>query len=266
MDINVAVKCEGIVKRYPMYKGNYDRLKGLLLPYYHPQEFTALEGIDLELHKGEILGIIGLNGSGKSTLSSIIAGITYADEGRLKVVGEVSMMAASAGLDNYLTGMENINYKGILLGFSKAEIEEMKADIIRFADIGEHINMPLRTYSSGMRSRLGFAVSVHMNPDILIIDEALAVGDNSFTDKCMAKMNEFKENGKTIVFVSHSVTQMNGFCDRVMWLHRGKSLGIEKPENIIMPYCGFAREFNGLTNEERQKFTPTLQEYQEKYL
>ena len=266
MNIDVAVRCENIIKRYPMYKGNYDRLKGLILPYYHPQEFTALDGIDLELHKGEILGIIGLNGSGKSTLSSIIAGITYPDGGKLEVVGEVSMMAASAGLDNYLTGMENIKYKGILLGFSKAEIEEMTPDIIKFADIGEHINMPLRTYSSGMRSRLGFAVSVHMNPDILIIDEALAVGDNSFTDKCMDKMNEFKENGKTIVFVSHSVTQMEGFCDRVMWLHKGKSLGIEKPDRIIMPYCGFAREFNGLTNEERQSFTPTLQIYQEKYL
>ena len=266
MNLGLAVKCNKIVKKYPMYKGNYDRLKGLLLPYYHPEEFTALNGIDLELHKGEILGIIGLNGSGKSTLSSIIAGITYPEGGTLEVDGEVSMMAASAGLDNYLTGMENIKYKGILLGFSKAEIAEMTPDIIKFADIGEHIHMPLRTYSSGMKSRLGFAVSVHMNPDILIIDEALAVGDNSFTDKCMNKMNEFKENGKTIVFVSHAVTQMNDFCDRVMWLHKGKTLGIEKPEKIINPYCWFAREFNGLTNEERSRFEPTLQFYQEKYL
>lgn len=266
MNLDIAVKCINMVKKYPMYKGNYDRLKGLLLPYYHPDEFTALDGVDLELQKGEILGIIGLNGSGKSTLSSIIAGITFPDDGVLEVNGEVSMMAASAGLDNYLTGMENIKYKGILLGFSKAEIDEMTPDIIEFADIGEHIDMPLRTYSSGMKSRLGFAVSVHMNPDILIIDEALAVGDSSFTDKCMNKMNEFKGNGKTIVFVSHSVTQMNDFCDRVMWLHKGKLLGIEKPEKIIMPYCGFAREFNGLTNEERREFAPTLKFYQEKYL
>lgn len=261
-----AVKCNKIVKRYPMYKGDYDRLKGLLIPGYKPEEFVALKGVNLELQKGEIMGVIGLNGSGKSTLSSIIAGITYADEGELSVNGEVSMLSASAGLDSYLTGIENIKYKGILLGFKDSEIKDMMQDIIDFADIGEHINLPLRTYSSGMRSRLGFAISVHMDPDILIIDEALAVGDNSFTDKCLGKMDEFKQKGKTIMFVSHSVNQMEGFCDRVMWLHKGEILGIEKPNNIIMPYCGFAREFNAMTAGERKAFCPTLKHYQDKYL
>lgn len=266
MDTGFAVKCENIIKRYPMYKGDFDRLKGLLLPYYKPDEFVALRGINLELCKGEILGMIGLNGSGKSTLASIIAGITYSDEGKLTVNGEVSMLSASAGMDNYLSGIENIRYKGILLGFTKSEINDMMEDIINFADIGEHINLPLRTYSSGMRSRLGFAISVHMDPDILIIDEALSVGDNSFTDKCLAKMNEFKEKGKTIIFVSHSVNQMEGFCDRVMWLHRGEVLGIEQPSRILMPYCGFAREVNAMTSDEKKNFHPTLKEYQEKYL
>ena len=266
MKSTVAVKCSRIIKKYPMYTGDYDRLKGLLIPNYHPKEFVALKEISLELHSGEILGIIVLNGSGKSTLSSIIAGITYADGGELSVKGTVSMMAASAGLDPYLTGIENIKYKGILLGFRKSEIENMIPDIIKFADIGEHINMPLRTYSSGMRSRLGFAISVHINPDILIIDEALSVGDNSFTDKCLAKMNEFKEDGKTIIFVSHSVMQMEGFCDKVMWLHKGELLGIEKPERILLPYCGFAREFNAMSNGEIKNMKPSLVEYQEKYL
>lgn len=261
-----AVKCNKIVKRYPMYKGDYDRLKGLLLPGYKPEEFVALKGVNLELQKGEIMGMIGLNGSGKSTLSSIIAGITYADEGELSVNGEVSMLSATAGLDSYLTGIENIKYKGILLGFKDSEIKDMMQDIINFADIGEHINLPLRTYSSGMRSRLGFAISVHMDPDILIIDEALSVGDNSFTDKCLAKMDEFKQKGKTIIFVSHSVTQMEDFCDRVMWLHKGEILGIEKPEKVIWPYCGFAREFNAMTVKERKEFKPTLKLYQDKYL
>lgn len=263
---DLAVSCTGITKKYPMYRGDYERLKGLLLPYYKPDEFTALKGIDLELYKGEIMGVIGLNGSGKSTLASIIAGITYADGGKLLVDGEVSMLSANAGMDNYLTGIENIKYKGLLLGFSKKEIEAIMEDIISYADIGEHINLPLRTYSSGMRSRLGFAISVHMDPDILIIDEALAVGDNSFTDKCLAKMDEFKQNGKTIIFVSHSVNQMEGFCDRVMWLHKGDILGIEKPKDILMPYCGFAREFNAMTNKERMEFKPELKTYQEKYL
>ena len=134
--IEYAVKCNNLLKRYPMYKGDYERLKGLLFPGYKPDEFVALKGIDLEIPKGQIMGLIGLNGSGKSTLSSIIAGITYADAGDLTVNGDVSMLSASAGLDNYLTGIQNIKYKGILLGFKDSDIKNMMQDIIDFADIG----------------------------------------------------------------------------------------------------------------------------------
>lgn len=266
MNDNYAVKCVGLYKKYPMYHSDGERLKGLILPHYKPRLFTALKDINIEFKKGEIVGIIGLNGSGKSTLASIVAGITFPTEGTVNTIGEVNMLSANAGMESNLTGIENIKYKCVLLGFSKKMVNEIQQDIIDFADIGEHINQPLRTYSSGMRSRLGFAISVHMDPDILIIDEALAVGDNSFTDKCLAKMNEFKERGKTILFVSHSVMQMKGFCDKVMWLNKGSILGIEKPENILLPYCGFAREFNAMTSAEREKFNPTLKEYQEKYL
>ena len=266
MDNNIVIRCENLYKQYPMYSSDGERLKGLILPNYKPKMFTALSNINLEFKKGEIVGIIGLNGSGKSTLASIIAGITFPSKGNLSVTGEVNMLSASAGMESNLSGIENIKYKGLLLGFSKKKIDEIKQDIIDFADIGEHINQPLRTYSSGMRSRLGFAISVHMNPDILIIDEALSVGDNSFADKCLAKMEEFKSKGKTILFVSHSVMQMQGFCDKVMWLNKGELLGIEKPENILMPYCGFAREFNSMTNDERIKHKPTLKEYQKRYL
>lgn len=266
MENNLAIKCTNLCKKYPLYSGDLERLKGLFLPHYKPKEFMALSNINLEMKKGEIIGLIGLNGSGKSTLASIITGITYATDGELEVDGEVNMLSANAGMENHLTGIENIDYKCLLLGFNKAEIDDVKEDIIKFADIGVHIHQPLRTYSSGMRSRLGFAISVHMNPDILIIDEALAVGDNSFTDKCIDKMNQFKENGKTILFVSHSVAQMQDFCDKVVWLNRGQIVGIEKPERIILPYCGFAREFNVMTNEERDSFMPVLKEYQEKFL
>jgi teichoic acid transport system ATP-binding protein len=263
---NVTIECVNLFKKYPLYKRDSEKLKGLLFNSFKPEEFAALSCINLKVEKGTILGIIGLNGSGKSTLASIISGITYPTEGTVTVNGDVSMLSAGAGMENQLTGVENIKYKCTLLGFSKREISEIQEDIINFADIGIHINQPLRTYSSGMRSRLGFAISVHINPDILIIDEALAVGDNSFTDKCLAKMDEFKHNGKTILFVSHSVSQMETFCDRVMWLHKGKILGIEKPEDIIMPYCGFAREFNGMTSPERSVFNPVLEDYQNKYL
>lgn len=266
MNNGIAIKCKQLCKKYPMYHADFERLKGMILPRYNPEEFTALDGVDLEVGKGEILGMIGLNGSGKSTLASIITGITYPTSGTVKVEGEVSMLSANAGMDNYLTGIENIRYKCILLGFNNKQIDDIMPEIVDFADIGRHIDQPLRTYSSGMRSRLGFAISVHMNPDILIIDEALSVGDNSFADKCLDKMNEFKNKGKTIIFVSHAVTQMNEFCDKVMWLHRGKILGIESPENIIMPYCGFAREFNAMTVDERNALEPKLSDYQEKYL
>ncbi|MCI1930355.1 MAG: ABC transporter ATP-binding protein [Clostridia bacterium] len=266
MDKNLAIKCSGLYKKYPLYSSDVERLKGLFLPFYKPQQFTALENINLEFKKGEIVGLIGLNGSGKSTLASIITGITYATEGTVEVDGDVNMLAANAGMDLQLTGVENIDYKCLLLGMSKKETAEIRNEIIDFADIGIYINQPMRTYSSGMRSRLGFAISVHMNPDILIIDEALAVGDNSFTDKCMVKMSEFKENGKTILFVSHSVAQMNDFCDRVIWLNKGKIVGEEVPSKIIMPYCGFAREFNSMTHEERAACNPVLTKYQEKYL
>ncbi|AIY82094.1 ABC transporter ATP-binding protein [Clostridium botulinum] len=266
MDNNIAIKCTNLCKRYPLYSRDIERLKGLFLPFYKPKEFVALSDINIEFKKGEIVGLIGLNGSGKSTLSSIISGITYCSEGTVEVNGEVNMLSANAGMENQLTGIENIDYKCLLLGFSKSETNKIKDDIISFADIGVHINQPLRTYSSGMRSRLGFAISVHMNPDILIIDEALAVGDNSFTDKCLVKMDEFKKKGKTIIFVSHSVVQMKDFCDKIMWLNKGKIVGIDIPDKIIMPYCGFAREFNSTTSEERNDLNVTLKHYQEKYL
>lgn len=266
MDKNLAIKCTNLYKKYPLYSGDFERLKGLFLPFYKPKEFVALSNINLEFKKGEIVGLIGLNGSGKSTLASIISGITYPSEGTVEVVGDVNMLSANAGMENHLTGIENIDYKCLLLGFSKDQTNAIKDDIIKFADIGVHINQPLRTYSSGMRSRLGFAISVHMDPDILIIDEALAVGDNSFTDKCLAKMNEFKEKGKTILFVSHSVNQMKDFCDKVVWLNKGDFVGEDVPERMLMPYCGFAREFNAMSNDERNNFKVNLKEYQEKFL
>lgn len=266
MDKNVSICCEKINKEYPIYRNDGQRLKGLLFPRFRPNMFTALRDINLTVKKGEILGIIGLNGSGKSTLASIISGITYPTSGIVQTDGEVSMLSVNAGIDNYLTGRENIYYKCVLLGFPPKHVKEIEEDIIEFADIGIYIDQPVRTYSSGMRSRLGFAISVYMDPEILIIDEALSVGDNSFADKSLSKILEFKDKRKTILFVSHSVGQMQDFCDNVLWLHQGQILGIEKPEKIISPYCIFAREFNAMTNDERQAFIPSLEHYKERCL
>lgn len=266
MEQETVIYCRGIQKDYPLYSSNRERLKALLLPNYHPETFKALNCVDFTMRRGEIVGLIGLNGSGKSTLSSIIAGITHPTSGEIQVRGKVDMLAASAGMDTYLTGHENISYKCLLMGMTPEQTEAIREEIIRFADIGVHMDQPVRTYSSGMRSRLGFAISVHMDPDILLIDEALSVGDSSFTDKCLAKMMEFKERGKTILFVSHAVTQMNGFCDRVLWLHRGHVVGEDVPERVIMPYCGFAREVGSMASAHELQEIPRLKDYQEKYL
>ena len=264
MDKDTAILCQNVNKDYPIYKNDSQRLKGLLLPSFRPGVFTALRDINFTVNKGEIWGMIGLNGSGKSTLARIISGITYPTNGNVQTDGEVSMLSVNAGIDNYLTGRENIYFKCTLLGFPVKYIKEIEEDIIQFADIGICIDQAVRTYSSGMRSRLGFAISVYLDPDILIIDEALSVGDNSFADKSLAKMYEFKDKGKTILFVSHSVGQMQDFCDKVLWLNQGVIIGLDKPEKIIRPYCIFAREFNAMTKDEREKFVPSLEYYQEK--
>ncbi len=260
-----VVVCSHITKDYPLYSTFGEKLKGLLIKNTRVSTFRALDDISLTMKKGECVGLVGLNGSGKSTLASIITGITTPTKGTVSVKGEVSMLCASSGMRPQLSGVDNIRFKCLLLGFNEKQIKEIEQDIIDFADIGIHINQPVKTYSSGMRSRLGFAISAHINPDILIVDEALAVGDSSFTEKSLAKVDEFKESGKTIVFVSHAVTTMTSFCDRVIWINQGKLVGAGTPDEIIKPYCGFAREFNGMTNEQRKSIMPDLKEYQEKY-
>lgn len=264
MSENVIV-CNNIVKDYPLYSTFGEKLKGLILKNHRVSSFRALDDVSITMKRGECVGLIGLNGSGKSTLASIISGITTPTSGTVEVKGEVSMLCASSGMRPQLSGIDNIRFKCLLMGYTDKQINELEKDIIDFADIGIHINQPVKTYSSGMRSRLGFAIAVHINPDILIIDEALSVGDSSFTDKCLEKVEDFKRAGKTIVFVSHAVTSMTSFCDRIIWINQGKLIGVDTPDRIIKPYGGFAREFNGMTNEQRKAIMPDLKEYQKKY-
>lgn len=261
-----VVSFSHVSKDYTLYSSFSDKLKGLFLNNSKIKTYRAVDDVNFILRQGEVVGLIGLNGSGKSTIASMITGITQPTEGRIRVKGEVNMLAASSGMRPALTGIDNIRFKCLLMGLSNSEIDEIEKEIIDFADIGIYINQPVKTYSSGMVSRLGFAISVHMDPDILIIDEALSVGDNSFSDKCLDKINEFKNKGKTIVFVSHATNQMETFCDRVIWINRGRVIGDGEPKSIIVPYCGFAREYAAMTNEERAYAQPELEFYQNKYL
>lgn len=247
------VQFQNVTKKFKMYAKPSDKLKDLFLSSETGEFHHALRGISFDVEKSEIVGIIGLNGSGKSTLSNLIAGVTMPSSGEVKIEGTAALIAISSGLNAQLTGLENIELKGLMLGLTKQEIKKITPKVIEFADIGKFINQPVKTYSSGMKSRLGFAISVHIDPDILVIDEALSVGDQTFTKRCLDKMNEFKENGKTIFFISHSLSQVKSFCTKALWIHYGEVRGYGEVDGIVDEYQQFLKEYNGLSIEERNK-------------
>ena len=220
----IAISIKNVSKYYKLYNNPKDRLKEALSrkgKLYH-KKFYATKNLNLEIKKGEILGIVGKNGSGKSTLLKLITGVLVPDEGTVKINGKISaLLELGSGFNPEFTGMQNIFFYGTILGFSKKEMESKIDDILAFADIGEFIDQPLKTYSSGMKSRLGFAVAVHIDPEILILDEVLAVGDVLFKRKCYAKMEEFFKGGKTIIYVSHDANSVNELCTRAVFLDAG---------------------------------------------
>lgn len=225
------------------------------------RKLYALRNVSISIAAGENIGFVGLNGSGKTTLSRIIAGVMKPSTGTVKVQGTVGMLSPRTGLNGALTGRENIYYKCLLLGFTMCEIQKMENSIISFAELEEFIDQPLKRYSSGMASRLGFAICAHTEPDILIVDESLAVGDQSYMEKCMQWINDYKSKGHCVIFVSHTVSQMRGFCDRVMWLHKGDCVGIGTPDEILPSYQTFAKEYNLIKNSPNAGF-PNLEAYQ----
>lgn len=220
-----AIKIDKITKTYNMYTKPADRFKEALDPRrksYHDL-FYALKNVDIHVKKGEMIGFIGENGSGKSTMLKIITGVLTPTSGSIKIEGKISaLLELGSGFNPEYSGYDNIYLNGMVLGFSKEEIDAMVDDIISFADIGDHLYQPVKTYSSGMFVRLAFAVAINVDPDILIIDEALAVGDLEFQLKCMDKFTEIKNSGKTILFVSHDINSVRRFCDRVYWLKNGE--------------------------------------------
>jgi lipopolysaccharide transport system ATP-binding protein len=202
-----------------------------------PDEFWALRHIDFEIPRGSVFGFIGANGSGKSTMLRTIARIYHPDEGSLKVRGKVSnLISLGAGFQKTLSGMENITFNGMLLGLTRQEIEKKKEAIIDFADIGKFINAPVRTYSSGMRARLGFAIAVHVDPEILVVDEVLVVGDAQFRQKCSDKIRELFTNGATVVMVQHNMDVIVDMCQQVMWLDKGRARMLGEPHAVANEY------------------------------
>ena len=234
-----AVRIENVSKYYKLYASPRDRLKEALLPFgkkYH-KEFYALKNIDFNIKKGEILGIVGKNGSGKSTLLKIISSVLKPSSGQVYVNGRISaLLELGSGFNPEFTGLENVFFYGTITGYSEEEMNNKIDDILSFADIGDFINQPLKLYSSGMKARLGFAVATAIDPEILIVDEVLAVGDAIFQRKCYARMESLIKSGKTVLLVSHNRNSVSALCDRGLMLDEGRLMYFGSTENVLREY------------------------------
>ena len=240
MSEELAISLRGVSKCFKRYDRPVDRLKELLIPgKSRAQEFWALRDIDLDVPKGQTLGIVGRNGSGKSTLLQIIAGTLTPTTGTVQVNGRVSaLLELGSGFNPEFTGRQNIFFNAQILGLSKAEIENKFDQIATFADIGEFLEQPVKTYSSGMHVRLAFAVASHVDADIIIVDEALAVGDAIFTQKCMRFIRKFQDYG-TLLFVSHDLNSIKNLCNKAMWLNNGQIVVRGKARETAESYLQF---------------------------
>lgn len=240
-----VIEVNDVTKIYKLYKDPMDRFKEAIHPFHkqYSNPFYALRNVSFQVEKGETVGIIGTNGSGKSTILKIITGVIQPSEGTIRVDGKVSaLLELGAGFDMDYSGVENIYMNGAVLGFSKKEMDRKKDEILEFADIGDFVNQPVKTYSSGMLVRLAFALAINVEPEILIIDEALAVGDAFFQAKCFHKLEAIKAAGTTILFVSHDIVSVKKLCSRAVWLDRGNVREIGEAKEVCEKYLGMQIE------------------------
>ncbi len=247
--MSVAIRVKDLTKKYKLYQKRSERLANAFGKEKNIKEFYALKGVSFEINKGECVGIIGHNGAGKSTLLKLLTGVAFPTSGEIEINGRLaSMLELGSGFNPELTGMENIYFNGSLNGLTKEEIDGKLKDILEFADIGNFIEQPVKNYSSGMFARLAFAVAINVNPDILIVDEILSVGDVGFQVKCMEKFNDFKKKGKTILYVSHGLGTVKKFCDRAIWLQKGQV--VDDGNSVIVVERYYNLNFNPANIEQ----------------
>lgn len=251
-----AISVNHLTKIYKLYDKPIDRLKeslGLTRKKKY-REHYALRDVSFSVGKGETVGIIGTNGSGKSTILKIITGVLNPSQGEVTVNGRISaLLELGAGFNSEYSGLENVYLNGTMIGFSREEIDRKLDDILAFADIGDFIHQPVKTYSSGMFVRLAFAVAINIEPEILIVDEALSVGDVFFQAKCYKKFEDFKKMGKTILFVSHDLGSISKYCDRVILLNKGEKLQEGSPKEMVDLYKKVLVGLEGVTDEDEEK-------------
>ncbi len=236
---NIVINVKDVKKMYKLYDKPMDRMKEALgfSRKKRYKEHYALNGVSFDVKKGETVGIIGTNGSGKSTMLKIITGVLNPTAGEVEIEGRISaLLELGAGFNSEYTGIENVYLNGTMTGFTKEEIDARLQEILDFADIGDFVYQPVKTYSSGMLVRLAFAVAINIDPEILIVDEALSVGDVFFQAKCFKKFEDFKKEGKTILFVSHDLSSVQKYCDRVVLLNKGNKLAEGSAKDMVNLY------------------------------
>ncbi len=239
IDEEIVIKVDNVTKEFTYYEDKAYFLKERLanLKRTRKRKHVVLRDISCDIRRGETVALIGVNGSGKSTLLKLLSKIIYPEKGSITINGKVSsLLELGAGFNTDFTGRENIYFNASIYGLGKKDVDKVLDTIIEFSELGEFIDAPVRTYSSGMYMRLAFSIAVNVEAEILLIDEILAVGDSHFQDKCLKKMKELKANGKTMVFVSHGMSTVKEFCDRAIWIYNGELRLDDTSENVVNEY------------------------------
>ncbi|HDT9043355.1 TPA: ABC transporter ATP-binding protein [Staphylococcus pseudintermedius] len=255
-EVQYNVICENVTKIYDLNRSRKDKLLSLFTfgKSYQFKPYYALKDVSFKVERGTSVGIIGLNGSGKSTLSNILGQVVMPTYGKVNTDGKPSLIAIGAGLNPSFTGEENIRYKCLMHGMSTKEINDKFDEIVKFSELDEFIYQPLKSYSSGMKSRLGFSIAIHTDPDILIVDEALSVGDETFSNKCIDRMKAFQKQGKTIFFVSHSASQIRKMCDKALWIHYGQMVVYDDVNVVIKRYNALVQKTKHMPKSEQVEY------------